>query len=45
MVNRQDMEPDREILNMLVKRIVETAQPIRIILFGSAAEGRMGAGQ
>ena len=41
-MNRQDMEPDRQILNMLVKRIVETAQPIRIILFGSAAEGRMG---
>ena len=42
MMNRQDMQPDREILDTLVKRILETAQPLRIILFGSAAEGRMG---
>lgn len=41
-MNREDMEPDKEVLDTLVKRIVETAQPIRIILFGSAAEGRMG---
>ena len=42
MMNKQDMQPDREILDTLVKRILETAQPLRIILFGSAAEGRMG---
>jgi uncharacterized protein len=32
----------RELLNEIVRRIVETARPDRIILFGSAALGRMG---
>jgi predicted nucleotidyltransferase len=30
-------------LDVLVRRIVEVAQPDRIILFGSAARGEMGA--
>ena len=37
------MQPDPELLNTLVERIVDIARPVRIILFGSAAEGRMGA--
>ena len=41
-MDEQGMEPNKKILDTLVKRIVETAQPSRIILFGSAAEGRMG---
>ena len=41
-MDRQRMEPNSELLDTVVKRIVETAQPTRIILFGSAAEGRMG---
>jgi len=35
-------EPKKELLDEVVKRIVEVAQPLRIILFGSAAKGRMG---
>jgi predicted nucleotidyltransferase len=34
--------PDPEILSEMVRRIVETAHPLRIILFGSAARGEMG---
>lgn len=34
--------PDRRILNELVRRIAESVQPLRIILFGSAARGEMG---
>jgi predicted nucleotidyltransferase len=41
-MNKLSMEPDQELLNTLVKRIIETTRPLRIILFGSAAEGRMG---
>ena len=37
------MEPTTEQLNELVQRIVEAVHPIRIILFGSAARGEMGA--
>jgi len=37
------MEPTAEKLDELVRRIVEAVQPIRIILFGSAARGEMGA--
>ena len=33
----------REIIDDVVRRIVETAAPDRIILFGSAARGDMGA--
>ena len=36
------MEPDAEQLNELVRRIVEAVQPLRSILFGSAARGEMG---
>ena len=34
--------PDRTTIEELVRRIVEVAQPDRIILFGSAARGEMG---
>lgn len=34
---------DRALLDEIVRRIVEVAQPDRIILFGSAARGSMGA--
>lgn len=34
--------PEAEVLGDLVRRIVEVAQPERIILFGSAARGQMG---
>ena len=33
---------DPEVLNEIVRRIVDVAQPERIILFGSAARGEMG---
>ncbi len=35
------MQPDSELLDELVRRIVEVAHPLRIILFGSAARGEM----
>lgn len=35
------MHPDPNILDDLVRRIVEVVQPQRIILFGSAARGDM----
>jgi predicted nucleotidyltransferase len=35
------MHPDLQILNELVRRIVEVVQPQRIILFGSAVRGDM----
>ena len=34
--------PDPAALDALVRRIVEVAQPDRIVLFGSAARGEMG---
>lgn len=34
--------PDPDVLNEMVRRIVEVAHPLRIILFGSAARGEMG---
>lgn len=34
--------PDEETLREIVRRIVDVAQPERIILFGSAARGEMG---
>jgi len=37
------MQPTTEQLNELVQRIVSTVQPLRVILFGSAARGEMGA--
>ena len=33
---------DQEILDEIIRRIVEVAQPEKIILFGSAARGAMG---
>jgi predicted nucleotidyltransferase len=36
------MEPSAEILDDLVRRILQVAQPLPIILFGSAARGEMG---
>jgi len=33
---------DQELLDRLVRQIVETVRPRRIILFGSAARGQMG---
>ena len=33
---------DRKVLKEIVRRVVETAQPERIILFGSAVRGEMG---
>jgi len=40
--SRQAGQPDEQILAELVRRIVESVNPLRIILFGSAARGRMG---
>ncbi|HVC96018.1 MAG TPA: nucleotidyltransferase domain-containing protein [Pirellulales bacterium] len=34
--------PDKEILADIIQRVVEVAQPDKIILFGSAARGEMG---
>jgi len=36
------MQPDTQKIDELVKRIVQYVQPLRIILFGSAARGEMG---
>ena len=36
------MGPDPAVLQELVRRVVESVQPLRIILFGSAARGEMG---
>ncbi|SRR6266851_4980486 len=36
------MQPDPKMINELVRRIVEVAHPLRVILFGSAARGEMG---
>ena len=37
------MQLDPQVIDELVRRIVETAHPLRIILFGSAARGEMGS--
>ena len=34
--------PDQQQLNELVRRVVEAVHPLRIIVFGSAARGKMG---
>jgi predicted nucleotidyltransferase len=34
--------PDQRILDELVRRIAESVQPLRIVLFGSAARGELG---
>ena len=36
------MEPDSKLIDELVRRVVETVHPLRIILFGSAARDEMG---
>ena len=36
------MAPDKNKIDEIVRRIVETAHPLRIILFGSAERGEMG---
>ncbi len=36
------MSPDPAILKELVRRVVDSVHPLRIILFGSAARGEMG---
>ncbi len=36
------MSPDTELLKELVRRIVESVQPLRVILFGSGARGEIG---
>jgi uncharacterized protein len=36
------VSPDPAILNDLVRRVVDSVHPLRIILFGSAARGQMG---
>ncbi len=39
---RKDGRPDKKILAEIVQRVVEAAQPDKIILFGSTARGEMG---
>jgi len=39
---RKNGHPDEKILADIIRRIVEAAQPDKIILFGSAARGEMG---
>ena len=36
------MQSDPEVIEQLVRRIIELVQPLRIMLFGSAARGEMG---
>ena len=36
------MQSDPEVIEQLMARIIELVQPLRIILFGSAARGEMG---
>ena len=36
------MQSEPEVIEQLVRRIIELVQPLRIILFGSAARGEMG---
>ena len=36
------MQPDANVIDQLVERIVEVVNPLKIILFGSAARGEMG---
>ena len=43
-VARNSAFVETEVLPEVIRRIVKTAQPERIILFGSAARGEMGSG-
>ena len=36
------MHPDPQVVDEIVGRIVDAVQPLRIVLFGSAARGEMG---
>ena len=36
------MKLDQDVLDEIIRRVAETAQPERIVLFGSAARGEMG---
>ena len=36
------MQSEPEVIEQLIRRIIELVQPLRIILFGSAARGEMG---
>ena len=38
------MQSNSEVIEQLVRRIIELVQPLRIILFGSAARGEMSSG-
>jgi predicted nucleotidyltransferase len=40
--HRKNGRPDKKILADIVRRVVEAAQPDKIILFGSGARGEMG---
>lgn len=40
-VSTEQGKPDQRILKELVRRIVESVQPRRVVLFGSAARGEM----
>ncbi len=35
------MQPESEVIQELIRRLVEVAHPVRILLFGSAARGEM----
>ena len=37
------MQPNEQQLNELVRQIIEAVHPLKILLFGSAARGEMGA--
>jgi predicted nucleotidyltransferase len=37
------MQPEPEVITKLVSQMIEVIQPLRIILFGSAVRGEMGA--
>ena len=41
-VSGGSMGPKRELLNEMTDRVVACVQPLRIVLFGSAARGEMG---
>ena len=37
-----EIQPKPEVIDELIRRIVEAVHPLRIVLFGSAARGEMG---
>ena len=38
------MQPDQTLINILVRQIVEAAQPLQVVLFGSGARGTLRPG-